>query len=104
MFYYKEEDRWVLNDEPSNPVANAPGLSGRLGYIVEYENKESSKADEPEDTEDTEFFTLDDENTGFSMDDDAIIGKWILYPDDSLETYIFGLNILLFLIILLVFV
>lgn len=36
MFYYKNDGRWVLNDDPDDVLAVVPYYSGRMAYICEY--------------------------------------------------------------------
>lgn len=37
MFYFSSESRWVWNDVPDDIIAVVPYYSGKIGYIVEYE-------------------------------------------------------------------
>ena len=39
LFYYEEHGRWVLNDVPNDILAVVPYFSGKIGYIVEYEEE-----------------------------------------------------------------
>ena len=36
MSLFKYHDRWILNDDPENPIATAPEYSGYVGYICEF--------------------------------------------------------------------
>lgn len=38
MFYYSNEGRWVFNDTPNDIISVVPSYSGKVGYIIEYEN------------------------------------------------------------------
>ena len=38
MFFSSDYGSWVLNDVPENILAVVPDFSGKIGYIVEYEN------------------------------------------------------------------
>ena len=38
IFYYSGEERWVWNDIPDDILKVVPYYSGKIGYIVEYEN------------------------------------------------------------------
>lgn len=38
FFYHSDEERWVWNDVPDDIISVVPYFSGRIGYIVEYEN------------------------------------------------------------------
>ncbi len=38
MFYYSGEGRWVLNDAPNSIVSVVPSFSGKVGYIIEYDD------------------------------------------------------------------
>lgn len=37
IYYYSKESRWGWNDVPDDIIENAPFFSGRIGYIVEYD-------------------------------------------------------------------
>lgn len=37
IYYYTKEARWVLNDVPDDIIEVVPYYSGKVGYIVEYE-------------------------------------------------------------------
>lgn len=37
IFYYKSEDRWVMNDVPDDIISIVPSYSGKIGYIIEYD-------------------------------------------------------------------
>ena len=38
IFYYSGEGRWVWNDGPENIPAAVSAFSGKVGYIIEYED------------------------------------------------------------------
>lgn len=38
MFYYSALSQWVWNDVPDDMISVVPDYSGRIGYIVEYED------------------------------------------------------------------
>lgn len=38
IFYYEGEGRWVMNDVPNDIISIVPYYSGKIGYIIEYEN------------------------------------------------------------------
>lgn len=44
MQYREAENHWVWNDIVNNELEVAPGMSGRIGYIVEYPKDEPEKA------------------------------------------------------------
>lgn len=37
IYYYKKEAKWVMNDIPDDIIEVVPYYSGKVGYIVEYE-------------------------------------------------------------------
>lgn len=37
IYYYSKESRWGWNDIPDDIIEIAPFFSGRIGYIVEYD-------------------------------------------------------------------
>ncbi len=37
IFKYKETNKWVMNDIPSNLVVQVPSYKGKLGYICEFD-------------------------------------------------------------------
>lgn len=37
FYYYSKEERWVWNDIPDDMMSIVPYFSGKIGYIVEYE-------------------------------------------------------------------
>ncbi len=45
MYYNSSEGRWVWNDIPNDLLGTAPGYSGIVGYIVEYEGGTDSGFD-----------------------------------------------------------
>lgn len=38
FYYYSKESRWVWNDIPNDIISIVPSYSGKIGYIVEYED------------------------------------------------------------------
>lgn len=38
LFFYKDEGRWIFNDEPNAPQNHVPKYAERLGFICEIEN------------------------------------------------------------------
>ena len=38
MYYYSKEGRWVLNDVPDDIISIVRGYSGKLGFIIEFED------------------------------------------------------------------
>lgn len=38
FYYYENENRWTWNDAPNDIISVVPYFSGKIGYIVEYEN------------------------------------------------------------------
>ena len=38
LFYYSKENRWVWNDVPNDVISVVPSYSGKIGFIIEYEN------------------------------------------------------------------
>lgn len=42
FLYLKKKDKWFLNDAPNDMIAASEAWSGKIGYIVEYDNNDVS--------------------------------------------------------------
>ena len=45
LFFYDKENRWVMNDVPGDIISILPEYSGKLGYIIEFDEEGSAQTD-----------------------------------------------------------